>query len=71
VHGHQGLTGRRGPGYGERLLFSIALVVVSLLWITEDMATWATATCAVGAAGGAAGVCYFGWRFLRSRRGAS
>ncbi|MEU0189559.1 hypothetical protein ABZ250_06825 [Streptomyces afghaniensis] len=43
----------------------MALVVVSLLWITQDMAMWATATCAVGAAGGA--VCYFGWRYLRSR----
>ncbi|MFF7795233.1 hypothetical protein [Streptomyces sp. NPDC007991] len=67
MHGDRGLTGRRGPGYGERLLFSIALVVVSLLWITRDMATWATATCAVGAAGGAVGVFYFGWRYLRSR----
>jgi hypothetical protein len=71
VHGHRGLTGRRGPGYGERFLFSVALAVVSLLWITQDMATWATATCAAGAAAGAVGVCYFGWRFLRSRGDAS
>lgn len=67
MHGYRGLTGRRGPGYGERLLFSIALVVVSLLWITQDMAAWATATCAVGAAGGAVGVCYFGWHYIRAR----
>lgn len=49
----------------------MALVAVSLLWLTRDMATWATATCAVGAAGGVAGVCYFGWRFARSRGGGS
>jgi hypothetical protein len=67
VHGDRGLTGRRGPGYGERLLFSIALVVVSLLWITRDMAAWATVTCAVGAAVGALGVFYFGWRYIRAR----
>ncbi|MET9759303.1 hypothetical protein ABZ016_09625 [Streptomyces sp. NPDC006372] len=67
MHGQQGLTGRRGPGYGERLLFSVALVVVSLLWITQDMATWATALCGVGAAVGALGVLYFGWRYVRAR----
>ncbi|CAM5431348.1 hypothetical protein GCM10010256_22540 [Streptomyces coeruleorubidus] len=67
MHGYRGLTGRRGPGHGERLLFSMALVVVSLLWITQDMAAWATAACAVGAAGGAVGVCYFGWRYIRAR----
>ncbi|MEU6918221.1 hypothetical protein ACFY78_33670 [Streptomyces olindensis] len=67
MHGDRGLTGRRGPGHGERLLFSLALVVVSLLWIGQDMAAWATATCAVGAVGGALGACYFGWRFVRSR----
>lgn len=49
----------------------MALVVVSLLWMTQDMALWATATCAVGAAGGVAGVCCFGLRYLRSRGDAS
>lgn len=67
MHGHRGLTGRRGPGHGERCLFSVALAAVSLLWITQDMATWATVTCALGAAAGVAGACYFGWRHLRSR----
>lgn len=67
MHGQQGLTGRRGPGHGERLLFSVALVVVSLLWITRDMAAWATVVCAAGAAVGAAGILYFGWRYIRSR----
>ncbi|GGS59898.1 hypothetical protein GCM10010270_33270 [Streptomyces violaceus] len=67
MHGDRGLTGRRGPGYGERLLFSIALVVVSLLWITRDMAAWATAVCAVGAAVGVLGFFYFGWRYIRAR----
>ncbi|MEW2608641.1 hypothetical protein AB0937_00175 [Streptomyces sp. NPDC047880] len=67
MHGHRGLTGRNGPGHGERLLISLALVAVSLLWITQDMATWATAACAIGVAGGAVGVCYFGWRYVRSR----
>ncbi|MEU2910299.1 hypothetical protein ACWCQ0_26205 [Streptomyces massasporeus] len=45
----------------------MALAAVSLLWITQDMATWATVTCALGAAAGVAGACYFGWRHLRSR----
>ncbi|EFL33529.1 predicted protein [Streptomyces viridochromogenes DSM 40736] len=67
MHGQQGLTGRRGPGHGERLLFSVALVVVSLLWITQDMETWATVLCGVGAAVGALGVFYFGWRYIRAR----
>ncbi|MER5829866.1 hypothetical protein ABT116_03375 [Streptomyces sp. NPDC002130] len=71
MHGDRRLTGRRGPGHGERTLFSMALVVVSLLWMTQDMALWATATCAVGAAGGVAGVCCFGLRYLRSRGDAS
>ena len=67
MHGHEGLTGRRGPGHGERFLFSVALVAVSLLCITQDMATWATAVCALGAAAGVAGACYFGWRYIRAR----
>ncbi|MGI5376522.1 hypothetical protein ACQEV2_20155 [Streptomyces sp. CA-251387] len=67
MHSRQGLTGRRGLGYGERLSFSIALVVVSLLWITQDMALWATVLCGVGAVGGTLGVLYFGWRYLRAR----
>ncbi len=67
MHSHRGLTGRRSPGYGERLSSSIALVAVSLLWITRDMAAWATVLCGVGAAGGAAGVLYFGWHYVRSR----
>ncbi|MEV5104135.1 hypothetical protein ACFQ7G_22960 [Streptomyces massasporeus] len=45
----------------------MALVVVSLLWITRDMAAWATVVCAAGAAVGAAGILYFGWRYIRSR----
>ncbi|MFF5570842.1 hypothetical protein ACFZDB_11635 [Streptomyces luteogriseus] len=45
----------------------MALVVVSLLWVTQDMAVWATAACAVGAVAGAAGACYFGWRYIRAR----
>ncbi|AZS69852.1 hypothetical protein DDE74_01735 [Streptomyces lydicus] len=64
---HPGLTGRRGPSYGERCLFSIALVAVSLLWITQDMAPWATALCGAGAIAGALGVFYFGRRYIRSR----
>jgi hypothetical protein len=67
MHSNPGLTGRRGLGYGERLSFSIALVVVSLLWITQDMALWATVLCGAGAAGGALGVLYFGWRYIRTR----
>lgn len=67
MYSHRGLTGRRGPGYGERLSFSIALVVVSLLWITQDMASWAVVLCGAGAVGGTLGVLYFGWRYMRSR----
>jgi hypothetical protein len=67
MHSHRGLTGRRGSGYGERLAFAIALVVVSLLWITRDTAPWAIALCGAGAVGGTLGVLYFGWRYIRSR----
>ncbi|QTZ93534.1 hypothetical protein [Streptomyces auratus] len=67
MHQHPRLTGRRGRGYGERFLFSIALVVVSSLWITQDMATWATVMCGAGAVVGALAALYFGWRYLRSR----
>ncbi len=59
--------GRRGPGHGERFLFSLALVAVSLLWTTRDMAPWATVSCAVGAVGGAVGMVRFGRRHLRAR----
>jgi hypothetical protein len=45
----------------------MALVVVSLLWITQDMAAWATALCGAGAVGGALGVLYFGRHYIRSR----
>ncbi|AQA14569.1 hypothetical protein BV401_33265 [Streptomyces malaysiensis subsp. malaysiensis] len=71
MHRHPRLTGRRGPGYGERFLFSIALIVVSLLWITRDMASWAMALCAVGAVVGALGALYFGWHYIRSRGNSS
>lgn len=67
MHGDRGLTGRGGLGYGERLSFSMALVVVSLLWITQDMARWAIVLCGIGAVGGALGVLYFGWRYIRAR----
>ncbi|SEB61200.1 Protein of unknown function [Streptomyces sp. 2224.1] len=45
----------------------MALAVVSLLWFTQVTAPWATVMCGVGAVGGALGVLYFGWRYLRSR----
>jgi hypothetical protein len=66
VHSHRGLTGR-GLGYGERLLFAVALVAVSLLWITQDMAAWATALCGAGVVVGVSGMLYFGLRYIRSR----
>lgn len=59
---------RRGPGYGERFLLSAALLVVSLLWITRDMALWATVLCGAGAAGGALGMLLFGRNYMNSRR---
>jgi hypothetical protein len=58
--------GRR-PGYGERFMFSLALAVVSLLWITQDMAQWATVLCGAGVVGGAVGMLYFGRRHMQSR----
>ncbi|GAA4086336.1 hypothetical protein GCM10022233_81200 [Streptomyces shaanxiensis] len=64
---HQRLRGRRDPGHGERFLFSVALVVVSLLWITQDTAPWAKALCGVGAIGGVFGAFFFGWRWIRAR----
>lgn len=67
MHQHPGLKGRRGLGHGERFLFSMALVVVSLLWITQDMALWATVMCGAGAVVGALGALYFGLRYIRSR----
>ncbi|RPF33219.1 hypothetical protein [Streptomyces sp. TLI_185] len=64
MHSQRGLT-RRDLSDGERFLFAVALAVVSLLWITQDMAAWATALCGVGAAAGVSGMLYFGWRHLR------
>ncbi|TSB24569.1 hypothetical protein FNJ62_14040 [Streptomyces benahoarensis] len=58
---------RRGPGDGERTLFAVALVVVSLLWMTQELAAWATVLCVVGAVAGAAGILHFGRRYMRSR----
>ncbi|QEU93512.1 hypothetical protein [Streptomyces kanamyceticus] len=70
MHGQQGLTTvRRGsPGHGERFLLSAALLVVSLLWFTRDMALWANILCVVGAAGGALGMLLFGRNYMNSRR---
>ncbi|GAA0320338.1 hypothetical protein GCM10009540_45060 [Streptomyces turgidiscabies] len=65
---HRGLTGRRDPSYGERFALSTALVVVSLLWTTQEMAPWATILCGAGTAGGVLGLLYFGWRWLSLRR---
>ena len=67
MHSNRGLTGRRSLGNGERFSFSIALAVVSLLWITQDMALWATVLCVAGAVGGVLGVLFFGWRYIRTR----
>ena len=64
VHRNWGLTGRN-LGDGDRLLFAIALAGVSLLWITQDLAAWATALCVVGAVAGVSGMLYFGWRYIR------
>lgn len=66
MYRRQGFMGRR-PGHGERFLFSLALAAVSLLWITQAMAPWATALCVAGAVGGAAGMLYFGRLHMRSR----
>lgn len=75
VHRQQGLKGSRSPGRtsgrapgnGERFLFSLALVAVSLLWMTREMAQWAVVLCVVGAVAGAAGMVLFGLRYMRGR----
>ncbi|MGK5640151.1 hypothetical protein ACSNOK_17820 [Streptomyces sp. URMC 126] len=61
------MTGRRARGQGERLLLSLALVAVSLLWMTRPLATWALAACWVGTAVGVLGTLWFGWRYFASR----
>ncbi|MCX4880568.1 MULTISPECIES: hypothetical protein [unclassified Streptomyces] len=66
MHSYRGPTGR-DLGHGERFLFAVALVAVSLLWITQDMAAWATALCGVGVAVGVSATLCFGWRYIRSR----
>lgn len=64
MHRQRRLTGR-DLSDGDRLLFAIALTGVSLLWITRDLAAWATALCVVGAVAGVSGTLCFGWRYLR------
>lgn len=68
VHRDARLKDGRGPGYGERFWISVALIVVSLLWITQDLALWATVLCGAGALGGALAALYFGRRYLQARR---
>ena len=65
MHGHQGLT--NSPGHGQRFFLSLALIVVGLLWITRDLALWATVLCGLGIAAGAFGAVHFGVRSFRSR----
>ncbi|MBT2675492.1 hypothetical protein J7E95_32800 [Streptomyces sp. ISL-14] len=67
MHSKRGLTGRHDWSYGERFALSIALVVVSLLWLTENKDLWAIALCWAGAIGGVLATLYFGWRYIRTR----
>lgn len=65
---HPRLTGRRNVSYAERFFLCVAVVVVASLWVTQDLALWATVLCGVGVAAGAVAAGYFGWRHLASRR---
>ncbi|OEV02963.1 hypothetical protein [Streptomyces nanshensis] len=68
MHRDTRLNSRRGAGHGERFWLSVAVVFVSLLWITQDLALWATVICVAGAVGGALAALHFGRHYLRSRR---
>lgn len=68
MHSKRGLTGRRDWTYGERFMLSVALVGVSLLWLTEDKDLWAIVLCWAGVTAGALGTFYFGLRYVRTRR---
>jgi hypothetical protein len=61
------LVGRYDWSYGERFAVAVALVVLSLLWLTETMALWAIAVAWAGAVGGVIGMLYCGWRYIRTR----
>lgn len=63
--------GRGGPGYGERTLFSLALILASLMWMGRDTAAWVTVLCVAGAIAGVVGAVFFGTRFVGERRGRS
>lgn len=71
MHSENPRQSRRAPSNLERFWISVALTVVSLLWITEDLAWWATALCAVGALTGTSTALCTGRRHVlsRSRRG--
>ncbi|MFE0101794.1 hypothetical protein [Streptomyces sp. NPDC059009] len=45
----------------------MALVVVSLLWMTQEMAQWATVLCGAGAVAGVLGILHFGRLYMRAR----
>ncbi|QES45828.1 hypothetical protein DEJ49_07925 [Streptomyces venezuelae] len=62
-----GRASGRAPGNGERFLLSLALVAVGLLWMTRELAQWAVVLCVVAAVAGAAGMVFFGLRFMRER----
>lgn len=67
MHGNRGLIRRYDWSYGERFAISVALVVVSLLWLTENTALWAIVLCWAGAIYGALGMLWSGWRYIRTR----
>lgn len=68
MHSNRGLTGRRGWSYGERFAVAVALVVVSLLWLTQNTDLWAIVLCWVGVVGGVLGMLYSGWHYIRARK---
>jgi hypothetical protein len=67
MHSNRRLIGRYDWSYGERFAVAVALVVLSLLWLTSTEAMWAIVVAWVSAAVGALGMLYSGWRYIRTR----
>lgn len=56
-HPRLSATGRFWP--------AVALVLISLLWLTRDLAPWAAAVAWAGAVVGVLVAVHAGWRYLR------
>lgn len=68
MHGNRRLIGRYDWSYGERFAVAVAMVVLSLLWLTETTAVWAVVVAWAGVVGGVLGMLYSGWHYIRALR---